>query len=245
MASDRAVQGDVRMRGFIDRMHPEAALARLRAHVRVMPAEEVALESALGRTLADDVTSGVDVPAFRKSAVDGYGLHAEETFGASAMSPLSFRLVGEVFPGRPKPLAVGAGEAVRIMTGGPIPDGVDAVVMAEQAEERGAAVRVGEPLPPGRNVVAIGEDVRRGDVVLRAGRVLRPQDLGVLASIRPRPPARPPPAARRHRHHRQRARAPGRPAPGRARAGGELERLRGRGTGARARLPAGARRHRA
>jgi len=176
-------QGDVRMRGFVERIHVPEALAALRPLVAAMPAEAVPLDAALGRTLAEEVVSAVEVPAFAKSAMDGYGLRAAETFGATAESPLAFRLVGEILPGRELGRSVGPGEAVRIMTGGPVPDGVDAVVMAEKTEQRGAAVMVSEPLPPGKNVAPIAEDIARGDRVLARGRRLRPQDLGVLASI--------------------------------------------------------------
>jgi molybdopterin molybdotransferase len=175
---------DVRMRGFDERTDLEAALEILRACIRPLPGETVPLGEALGRTLARDVVSEIEVPAFDKSAMDGFALRAAETFGASPSDPAAFRVVGEVLPGEEADLEVGPGEAVRIMTGAALPGGADAVLMAEYATDDGDALRAHAPVVPGRNVAKAGEDVRKGDRVLERGRVLRPQDLGVLASIR-------------------------------------------------------------
>jgi molybdopterin molybdotransferase len=125
------------------------------------------------------------VPGFDRAAMDGFALRGEETFGAGPYNPLEFTVVGETLPGRPFAGTVGPGQAVRIMTGAPLPAGADAVLQAEAAEEigEGERVRVSEAVPPGRNVGQLGEDVQVGTVVLPAGRMLRPQDLGVLASI--------------------------------------------------------------
>jgi molybdopterin molybdotransferase len=175
---------DVRMRGFAARTDLEKALEILRSCVEPLESERVALRDALGRTLARTVVSAEDVPAFDKSAVDGYAVRGSETFGASPTDPAPFHLVGEVLPGDVGPLEVGPGEAVRIMTGGLFPGGADAVLMAEHAAEGGGRLLAHASVVPGRNVARAGEDVRKGDSVLEAGRVLKPQDLGVLASIR-------------------------------------------------------------
>lgn len=174
---------DVRMRGFTERTDLESALGMLRSSVGPLEGEAVLLPQALGRTLARDVASSVDVPGFNKSAMDGFALRAAETFGASPTDPVSFRVVGEVLPGEVGGLEVGPGEAVRIMTGGAFPGGADAVLMAEHATDEGQVVWAHAPVVPGRNVAPTGEDVRKGDRVLERGRILRPQDLGVLASI--------------------------------------------------------------
>jgi molybdopterin molybdotransferase len=133
--------------------------------------------------LAEDIVAGTDVPHFDRSAVDGYGVRARDTFGASDYNPIPLTLKGEIFPGRSLDVSLGANEAVRIMTGAPLPAGADAVVMAEYAEEEGDRVNILQPVSPFKNVGRIGEDIRRGETVLRRGRTLRPQDLGVLASI--------------------------------------------------------------
>jgi molybdopterin molybdotransferase len=177
------VPDDVRMRGFAERTDLELALEMLRSCVKPLEQESVPLQQALGRTLALDVISADVVPAFDKSAMDGFALRAAETFGASPTDPVSFKVVGEILPGDEGDLEVGPGEAVRIMTGGAFPQGADAVLMAEHAEDHGDVVLAHGSVVPGRNVARAGEDIREGDVVLGRGRLLRAQDLGVLASI--------------------------------------------------------------
>jgi molybdopterin molybdotransferase len=174
---------DVRMRGFAERTDLEKALEILRSLVGPPEAETVSLSEALGRTLASTVVSAIPVPGFDKSAVDGYALRGAETFGATPTDPVPFDIVGEVFPGEDEELEVGPGQAVRIMTGGLFPGGADAVLMAEHALVAGDRMLAQAPVVPGRNVARTGEDIEKGDTVLEVGRVLRPQDLGVLASI--------------------------------------------------------------
>lgn len=174
---------DVRMQGFAERADVEDVERFVAERARPLEAEAVPLLACVGRVLAADVTAAVDVPGFARSAMDGYAVRGEDTFGASDYDPLPLRLVGESMPGRPFAGTVAAGEAVRIMTGAPLPAGADAVVMAEVARERGDTVEVREAVPPRKNVGAVGEDLRRGALALRAGRRLRPQDAGLLASI--------------------------------------------------------------
>jgi molybdopterin molybdotransferase len=125
---------DVRMRGFARRQTVEAALAWLDAQLRPLGAEVVPLPEAAGRVLAVAVESEVDVPGFDRATMDGYAVVAESTEGASAYTRLSLRIVGEALPGQPFDGSVSCGEAVRIMTGAPLPRGCDAVLPAEFAE---------------------------------------------------------------------------------------------------------------
>jgi molybdopterin molybdotransferase len=171
------------MKGFAERADVEEVDGFLAAHTRALDPEPVAVETCAGRVLARDVAAEVAVPGFPRSAMDGYAVRGEDTFGASAYDPIALRLVGQALPGAPFAGRVGAGEAVRVMTGAPVPDGADAVAMAEVCEERSGSVAISEAVAPRKNVGAVGEDVRAGDLVLRAGRVLRPQDAGLLASI--------------------------------------------------------------
>jgi molybdopterin molybdotransferase len=174
---------DVRMKGFAERADVEDVERFLAERVRALPAESVALVECIGRVLAEDVTARVDVPGFARSAMDGYAVRGEDTFGASDYDPIALDLVGISLPGKPHDGPVGKGEAVRIMTGAPVPEGADAVVMAEVCEEIVGRVRVRDAVAPMKNVGAVGEDVRSGDLLLRRGRVLRPQDAGVLSSV--------------------------------------------------------------
>src|SRR5687767_13120904 len=128
---------DVRMRGFERRTSVADALALLRARVAELPAETAAVVAAAERVLAAEVRSPVDLPPFRRAMMDGWAVVAESTLGASDYRPALLCAVGEVRAGRgsfERPIA--SGEALRITTGAPLPDGADAVVMAEIAVVR-------------------------------------------------------------------------------------------------------------
>ncbi|GIW80844.1 MAG: molybdopterin molybdenumtransferase MoeA [Gemmatales bacterium] len=174
---------DVRMRGFQERVDVACVLKMLDDRLQPLPHESIALHEAAGRVLAEDIISEIDIPPFNRAAMDGYALKGEETFGAGTYNPLEFAIVGEAYPGRACDVEVAPGQAVRIMTGAPMPKGADAVVPAELAEERQGKVAVVEAVPPGKHVGHIGEDIACGDVVLPAYRVLRPQDVAILAAI--------------------------------------------------------------
>ncbi len=176
---------DVRMRGFASRHTVDAALALLDLHLRVLDTEELTLLHASGRVLADDVVSSVDVPGFDRATMDGYAIRADSTEGASSYTPLPLTVVGESLPARPFDGFVGPGEAVRIMTGAPLPRGCDAVLPAEWVEGAPNASHVAAlaAVSPRKNVGSRGEDIAHGTTVLERGRALRPQDLGALSSI--------------------------------------------------------------
>ena len=171
---------DVRMRGFRERADADAVARLLDDRTRPLPAEFVPLADAAGRVLAEAVVAAADVPGFDRAAMDGFAVRAADT----AAAPVALRLVGESLPARPFAGTVGEGEAVRIMTGAPLPAGADAVLMAEVAtEEPDGRVTAREAVAPGRHVGRVGEDVAKGRVVLSPGRRLRPQDVGLIASI--------------------------------------------------------------
>jgi molybdopterin molybdotransferase len=150
------------------------ARARVIGAVAPLPAERVPLADALGRVLAENVVSPVDVPPFDSSAMDGFAV------GAGAAGEL--RVVGESRAGHPAAVAVAEGTAVRISTGALVPEGADAVVPVERTEGGDGAVTVPET-PPGANVRRAGEDVRAGALVLEAGMVLGPPEIAVAASL--------------------------------------------------------------
>jgi molybdopterin molybdotransferase len=174
---------DVRMKGFAERADVEEVDRFLADNTRSLEAEGVPLLECAGRVLAEEVSARVDVPGFARSAMDGYALRGEESFGASSYDPIPFEIIGQSLPGAPFAGEVGPGQAVRIMTGAPIPAGADAVVMAEVCEEAAGTLRIGEAVAPHKNIGAVGEDIRCGEVVLQRGRCLRAQDAGLLASI--------------------------------------------------------------
>ena len=174
---------DVRMKGFAERADVAEVQRFLAGRTAPLPAEPVPLFECAGRVLARDIRAEVDVPGFARAAMDGYALRGEDSFGAAPQDPIALRLLGEALPGRPFAGRVNEGEAVRIMTGAPLPEGADAVAPAETCAESGDAVAVREPVAPRSHAGARGEDIRRGEVPLRAGRRLRPQDAGLLAAI--------------------------------------------------------------
>jgi molybdopterin molybdotransferase len=174
---------DPRMRGFRDRADVEELLALIDRRVAAVGPEAVPPADAAGRVLAAEVVADVAVPGFDRAAMDGYALRAEEAFGASPYNPLELAVVGLALPGKPYSGHIEPSQAVRIMTGAPIPQGADAVLPAEQAEESAGRLRVREPISPGRHVGRRGEDIAPGRAVLAAGRRLRPQDLGLLSSL--------------------------------------------------------------
>lgn len=174
---------DVRMHGFAQRTRVEEALAWVDEQALPLPAEPCPLEWADGRVLAESVSALLDVPAFDRSAMDGYAVRAAETVGADPYNPIPLRVCGESLPGQPFSGRVGPGTAVRIMTGAPLPEGADAVVPVEFAATQGGRVELTQPLSSGKHVGRMGEDVQRGDPLLPAGRRLRPQDLGLFASV--------------------------------------------------------------
>ncbi len=146
--------------------------------------ERASLRHAYRRVLAADIAAPEDLPEFDKSTVDGYAVRAADTAAASAERPVSLTLVGEVEMGTPPGSRVGSLEAVRIPTGGMLPEGADAVVMLEDTVlSHGRAIEVTRRAAPGGNVIRRAEDVRREEVVLRRGTRLRPQDVGLLAGI--------------------------------------------------------------
>jgi molybdopterin molybdotransferase len=172
------------MRGFGPRAAVADVLARLTARTTPLRAESVPLLEAAGRVLAEPVTSDVDVPGFERSAMDGYAVRGADTAGADATHPVPLALVGAALPGRPFPAELKPGQAVRVTTGAPLPARADAVLMAELARAAdGPRIDALDAVAPGRHVVRVGEDVARGRVVLPALRRLRPQDVGLLASI--------------------------------------------------------------
>jgi molybdopterin molybdotransferase len=157
------------------------AVARMLEEIRPVTGNEtVTLHGALGRILAEDVPSSIDVPSQTNSAMDGYALRAADLPPAGAAD---FTVVGTAWAGRPFQGQVGPGECARIMTGAPVPAGADTVVIQEHVSRQGDRVCIGPGHRTGQNVRQAGEDIRAGDVALRIGVVLRPAHLGLLASV--------------------------------------------------------------
>ena len=161
----------------------EEALERILARVGVLGDELVPLTRALHRVLAESVVSNLDLPPWPNSSMDGYALRGADTRRASAAVPVRLAIAGRVAAGHVAERALGAGEAFRIFTGGPLPDGADSVIPQEEVSVDGGALVVPRPVTVGDFVRPRGEDMRTGEGVLESGWMLGPAELGLLAAL--------------------------------------------------------------
>lgn len=146
--------------------------------------ETIPISEALNRVLAKEIVSEEDMPGFSRSSMDGYAVRAKDTFGAADSLPAFLDLAGEVIMGKEPDGRVISGKAMKISTGGMIPDGADAVVMLEychSVDEK--TIEVSRTVAPLENIIGKGDDFRKGEVIFKKGTVLRPQDIGLLAGL--------------------------------------------------------------
>ncbi|MDI9396119.1 MAG: molybdopterin biosynthesis protein [Euryarchaeota archaeon] len=152
--------------------------------LQVLPEKEnLALENARGKTLAEDIVSKINVPPFTRAVMDGYAVRAEDTYTRSGTKPVKLKLLGNIPAGSDEKFKVSAGEAVEIGTGAPIPEGADAVIMVENTSEKNGTVSIFSPVTVGENIMKAGSDILKGERVLRMGRKIGTREIGVLASI--------------------------------------------------------------
>ena len=174
-----------KMRPFSGTISLEEARKRIDAAVRPIDrTERIALASADGRVLAEDVVAAADVPPFNRAAMDGYAVRAQDTSGAAKDNPRVLKRVETLYTGQVTERAVGAGECIEIATGAPMPPGADAVVIVENTDgEASGAVRVFAAVEPGQNIGRQGADIRHGQRVLEAGTTLTPSRVGAMAAL--------------------------------------------------------------
>jgi molybdopterin molybdotransferase len=153
------------------------------AGCRPLPVVELPLDAALGAALAVDIVAGEAVPPFANTAMDGYAVRADDTCGASDANPVVLNVTGTLAAGMAPSRPVGPGEAIRIMTGAPVPEGADAIVMVEVTETAGDQVRILAAASSGDHVRPAGEDLASGQAVFPRGTALEAGHLGVLASV--------------------------------------------------------------
>lgn len=171
----------------------EEARDRILAYFSRLEVERRDLVEALGQVLAEDIVAPFDIPPLDNTAMDGYAVRAKDTTGASEAAPIELRVVANLAAGYVLETSIGAGEAVRIMTGAPMPPGSDAIVPFEETDEplrgvneaavQGESVRVFKGAEPGANIRYRAEDMTAGRTIIPAGRVVRASEIGVLASI--------------------------------------------------------------
>lgn len=145
--------------------------------------ETVLLGESLGRVLAQEIVSEVDIPGFMRSTMDGYAVQAASTFGASESNPAFVSVVGTVGMGQSPQVKLSLGQAAKISTGGMLPEGADSVVMVEHTDPvADDAIEIFKSVAPGQNVIEKGEDLKKETVLLAAGRRVRPQEMGLMAA---------------------------------------------------------------
>ena len=165
------------------RLGVREASALILAGAHALDAEPVPLDAATGRVLAADVTSSVSLPPWDNASMDGYAVRAADVRGASASAPARMKVTGTVAAGQRPSRAVQPGDAMRIMTGAPLPEGADSVIRVEDTDGGAAQVQVRDDRDAGRNIRRRGEDIMAGAIVLPAGTVLGAAQIGVLASV--------------------------------------------------------------
>jgi len=160
---------------------PDEALRRIFDTISaITETESIPIRETLGRVLATNITSKINVPSGRNSAMDGYAINATDL---PSEGTNTLKLIGSSFAGKPSAIKLQKGECVRIMTGAILPDGSDTVVMQEIANVSGDQISIGIDTKPGNNVREAGEDLAIGDLVLEKGMKLTPADIGLLASL--------------------------------------------------------------
>ncbi len=167
----------------------EEALEKVLSYVDVLEVEAAPILESQGQVLAEDIASHIDIPPLDNAAMDGYALRAEDTRGARGQPPRMLRVIDTVIAGAISQRKVTPGTAIRIMTGAPVPAGADSVIRFEDTDE---AVRQSSDsheigilceVKPGLNIRRAGEDIARGTLVFKKGTVIRPSEVGVLASL--------------------------------------------------------------
>jgi molybdopterin molybdotransferase len=168
------------------RANPQEAQAKLLDAVSSKPlsTEKVALAEALGRVLAKDAYSNINIPSYDKTFIDGYAINPKDTAGASTTKPAVFKVVGKLFPADyPSTAEVASGEAIYVACGAPIPKGAASTVKVEETRLNRDKIEIVREIKSGEGIIPLGDDVKQGTLILKQGQVLRPQDIGLLASI--------------------------------------------------------------
>lgn len=161
----------------------EKALKRILDSITPLGLEKETLLGALNRVIGEDIRASRDIPPKDNSAMDGYAVKAEETKGASAERPVTLNVIENIQAGYPPRKTLAPGETSKIMTGAFVPEGADAVVRQEDTKQEGNKVEIFEEAKEGLNIRYKGEDVRTGELVIPVGDIIRPAEIGMLASV--------------------------------------------------------------
>jgi molybdopterin molybdotransferase len=162
----------------------DEALDKVLYHIKPLGAEKVSLLEALGRVIAENIDAHRDIPPLDNSGMDGYAVRSEDIRNADPNHPVRLKVIEDLPAGFISSRTVGKGEAIRIMTGAPIPRGVDTVVPVENTTKESDFAAILRPGLPGENIRRAGEDVKKGERVISCGDLIRPAEIGMLASVR-------------------------------------------------------------
>ncbi|EHK2402504.1 gephyrin-like molybdotransferase Glp [Clostridium perfringens] len=160
----------------------EEALEILNKNTKALKSEVVSIKDSLKRVLYGDVKSKINNPPFNKSVFDGYAFRSEDSKGTSKENPIELKIVDEIFAGMWPEIEIKHGEAVRIMTGAPIPVGADCVLKQEETERHGDLVKIFKEMKVNENISFMGEDIKIGETLIKKGKRLDYADLGIMAS---------------------------------------------------------------
>lgn len=160
----------------------EEALEILNKNTKALKSEVVSIKDSLKRVLYGDVKSKINNPPFNKSVFDGYAFKSEDSKGTSKENPIELKIVDEIFAGMWPEIEIKHGEAVRIMTGAPIPVGTDCVLKQEETERHGDLVKIFKEMKSNENISFMGEDIKSGETLIKKGKRLDYADLGIMAS---------------------------------------------------------------
>lgn len=160
----------------------EEALEILNKNTKALKSEVVSIKDSLKRVLYGDVKSKINNPPFNKSVFDGYAFKSEDSKGTSKENPIELKIVDEIFAGDFSEREIKSGEAVRIMTGAPIPLGADCVLKQEETERHGDLVKIFKEMKENQNISFMGEDIKIGETLIKKGKRLDYADLGIMAS---------------------------------------------------------------
>ncbi|GAA0119204.1 molybdopterin molybdotransferase MoeA [Clostridium perfringens] len=160
----------------------EEALEILNKNTKALKSEVVSIKDSLKRVLYGDVKSKINNPPFNKSVFDGYAFKSEDSKGTSKENPIELKIVDEIFAGDFSEIEIKSGEAIRIMTGAPIPVGADCVLKQEETERHGDLVKIFKEMKANENISFMGEDIKIGETLIKKGKRLDYADLGIMAS---------------------------------------------------------------
>lgn len=160
----------------------EEALEILNKNTKALKSEVVSIKDSLKRVLYGDIKSKINNPPFNKSVFDGYAFKSEDSKGTSKENPIELKIVDEIFAGMWPEIEIKSGEAVRIMTGAPIPLGADCVLKQEETERHGDLVKIFKEMKENQNISFMGEDIKIGETLIKKGKRLDYADLGIMAS---------------------------------------------------------------